>query len=133
MILTWEQENYDGNKIITISQSFTTMEGLNAHINMMQESASNLGRHFEVVDIVEDLRIKFKVYEWDFVLHKGDLKLTTNSFEESKAEALKIASGFCEDEEPDFYKVGKVNNEEIDSWNAFTGCDFGAKIILEFE
>ena len=54
MILTWEQENYDGNKIITISQSFTTMEGLNAHINMMQESASNLGRHFEVVDIKED-------------------------------------------------------------------------------
>ena len=74
--------------------------------------------------------MKFKVYEWDFVACEGDLKLTTDNFEEAKTESLKIANSFCEDEKPDFYKVGKATNKEADSWNAFTGCDFGAKIIL---
>ncbi len=63
----------------------------------------------------------YQVYEWDFALHKGDIKLQTNNFEEAKTEALKIANSFCESET--VYET-KVTNGFIYT----NDCDFGARI-----
>jgi len=65
----------------------------------------------------------YEVYEWDFVMQKGELKSTESDRGVAFLKAQEIAKAFCEDEKPLFMDM----RNGIWIWD--TGCDFGAKVV----
>lgn len=64
----------------------------------------------------------YSVYNWDFVLNKGELIYETNDFTEASEHAWKEASQYCEDEKPTVTRIDNVREYR-------TNCDYGAAII----
>ena len=71
----------------------------------------------------EVVKMVYKVYEWDFVLQKGELKHTEKDRGIAIHKGKFIAEGFCEDEKPIFM------NMRNGVWIWDTNCDFGSKIF----
>lgn len=62
------------------------------------------------------------VFEWDFVLNKGEWKYGCNDISEGLQKGREIAKQFCEDEEPTQLKITDH------TWAFKTNCDYGTVV-----